>query len=222
MKALMTVYSHKGSIKILVEEHCLSAATIRWARHMLLFPYNIFLFPYNMLHGHYKTPEIFTHPMGIKDISFIGLLSTTKEMYYNMNYDNIDVNDLMATMDFDCDRISLYKDQTFFVHTREEIILCLLVKPKSNDVFVYQAFQALVGCLDGVLKKWTVGRVEEKYDQLVIAFNEFSYNGVVLADTAESLQERIPKRTFENIGGIKVKKGFASIIHKAAGSLKNK
>lgn len=79
-----------------------------------------------------------------------------------------------------------------------------------------------MACFDKIMKNgWTIERVETKYDMFVFLMNEFLFNGIILEDSTEKLTARLQKRTFESIGGIKVNKGLASMLNKAAKSMKN-
>lgn len=107
------------------------------------------------------------------------------------------------------------------MHRNNDLYLALLAAPGSNEVFVKDAFDGFAASLDRIIKHWTHERVAEKYDQIVLAFNEFVFHGIILTDQSKELSSRVMKRTFENINGIKMKKGLASFINRATKSLRN-
>lgn len=160
------------------------------------------------------------HPMDIKDVSFIGIVDSNKDMLYSYNYDCADVKSLLGSLEDDAYPISIYKDQTLFATRLNDISLVLLARPGSNEVFVQKAFNALVESLSRIIKNWCVDRVAEKYDQVVLAFHEFVFRGIILTDDSDELSKRVMKRTFENVNAIKVNKGFASFLNKATKSLR--
>lgn len=159
--------------------------------------------------------------MNIKDVSYLAILEKYTNVIYAMNFDNINTEELHSILNKDTDAISLYNDRSLFLYRNNDIIAVLLTKPDSNDIFVYNAFKSLIDSLDKIVKEWICERFGEKYDQVLIALNEFVYNGIILTDQTEDLNKRIMNRTFENISGIKVNKGFASFLNKATKSLRN-
>ncbi|KAI5152526.1 coatomer subunit zeta [Enteropsectra breve] len=158
--------------------------------------------------------------MSIKNVSFIGLIDTAKTIYYSMNFDNIDVKALLESINNELEDCSIYNDQFLMVSRRESFVLVFLARPESNELFVHDAFMAFETSLSSIVKKWKEDRIFEKYDQIVLLFNEFVYNGIILVDDAEELGAKIVKRSFENVNGIKMNKGIASFISKATRSLK--
>lgn len=158
--------------------------------------------------------------MDIKDISFICILDRSSNILYSYNYDKIDTKDFVEVAKNQNFLVGVYKEQTLFIKKMNDISICLLAKPESNEIFVLNAFEALVEVLTKVIKNWCVDRIAEKYDQIILIFHEFVYNGIILTDDAEDLSKRIIKRTFENINAIKVNKGFASFLNRATKSFR--
>lgn len=159
-------------------------------------------------------------PMDIKDVSFVGIVDSNRELLCSYNYDCADTQALLASLDADACPISIYREQTLFAAKLNDITLVLLARPDSNEIFVQGAFDALVECLSRIIKNWCVDRVMEKYDQVVLVLHEFVFKGVVLTDDSEELGRRVMKRTFENVNAIKVNKGLASFLNRATKSLR--
>lgn len=158
--------------------------------------------------------------MDIKDVSFIGILDGSRNLLYSYNYDCADTQAFIASLDDDVCPISIYKEQTVLTERLNDIILVLLARPDSNEIFVKGAFDALIESLSGVIKNWCAERVVEKYDQVVLIFHEFVFKGIVLTDDCEDLSSRVMRRTFENVNAIKVNKGLASFLNRATKSLR--
>lgn len=159
-----------------------------------------------------------------KDVSYLGIVDSTGRVYYDMNYDKVDTKDLLN--DLSNSPISIYKDKTLLNITKysqdiPSIRILLLCRKDSNELFVNNAFENFVGALEKHVKTWTVGRIESKFDLIVLLANEFVFNGIILEDVQEKLLNKIQKRTFESVSGIKVNKGFATVLNKTAKSMKS-
>ncbi|KAI4290743.1 hypothetical protein PAPHI01_0017 [Pancytospora philotis] len=163
--------------------------------------------------------ELGTPTMEIKSVSYVGLFDKAKNVLYGLNYDDVDTKALAGTLGAASDDISIFKDQMLLVYQNEEVFAVLLARPSANEVFVKDAFDSLVAALNKVLKRWSVDRVFEKYDQVVLIFNQFVFRGIILTDDAKELSSRVLKRSFESLQGIKMKKGLASFLNKASKSL---
>lgn len=159
--------------------------------------------------------------MDIKTISYVSIFDNTKDVLYALNPDGIDASALLYSVTNESDPIAIYGDQTLFLARRSDIFVVLLARLGANDVFVKSAFDAFMECLDRVVRRWSLERIAEKYDQIVLHFNEFVFRGVILTDQSKELSSRVMKRSFENISGIKMKKGLASFINRATKSLRN-
>ena len=158
--------------------------------------------------------------MDLKDISLICITDSNRNPLYTYKYDNCDIKDLLQAFTENEFSISVYKDQTLFTRRMDDISIHLLARPESNEIFVQNAFDALLNSLNAVIKNWSVDRIAEKYDQIILIFHEFVFNGIILTDNSDDLSERVMKRTFENVNAIKVSKGFASFLNKATKSFR--
>lgn len=158
---------------------------------------------------------------GLQDVSYFAIFDGSKDILYSLNYDSIGPALLLSSITAETDAISIYNDQVLFLSRRGGISLALLGCPGSNELFLEEAFASLVESLDKIVKRWSVDRISEKYDQVILVVNEFVFRGVVLTDRTSDLSSRAMRRSFENINGIKVTKGFASFINKATKSLRN-
>jgi len=158
--------------------------------------------------------------MDIKDVSLMCIADSSKNILFSYRYDNIDVKDMLDSIQDLEFTISVYKDQTLFTQRLNDISIHLLARPDSNEIFVQNAFDALVESLTKIIKNWNVERIAEKYDQIMLIFHEFVFNGIILTDDAGELSSRVMKRTFENVNAIKVNKGLASFLNKATKSFR--
>lgn len=158
--------------------------------------------------------------MDIKDVSLMCIADSSKNVLFSYRYDSIDVKDMLNSIQDLEFTISVYKDQTLFTQRLNDISIHLLARPDSNEIFVQNAFDALVESLTKIIKNWNVERIAEKYDQIMLIFHEFVFNGIILTDDAEELNSRVMKRTFENVNAIKVNKGLASFLNKATKSFR--
>jgi hypothetical protein len=158
--------------------------------------------------------------MDIKDVCYIGIVDSQKKLLYSYNYQLDDVHSFINTLDENNGPVYLYKDQLALHFQMNDISVLFLAMPESNELFVSKAAEALIDSLSAIIKNWCVERIAEKYDQIILLFNEFVFRGIILTDNSEELSTRILKRTFENMSAIKVNKGFASFLNKAAKSFK--
>ncbi|KAM0681633.1 hypothetical protein GINT2_000146 [Glugoides intestinalis] len=158
--------------------------------------------------------------MSIKDVCFLAIVDTSKKIHLSCKYNEIDTDALLAAMEEETGDVFIFKEQTVFVSRMNEICVLLVAMPDSNEIFVSAAFEALVASLSKIIKNWTIDRISEKYDQLVLVFHEFVFKGIILIDQSEELNSRVMKRSFENVNAIKVNKGFASFLNKATKSLR--
>ncbi|KAI5169454.1 hypothetical protein PAEPH01_0728 [Pancytospora epiphaga] len=159
--------------------------------------------------------------MKVKTVNYLAICDNTKDVLYSLNSGNIDVENLMDFITNETDDISIYKDQMLLLYRNNNLFVTMLAAQDANEVFTKNAFDSFVVALDKFIKNWTHERVAEKYDLIVLAFNEFLFQGIILTDQSKELGDRMMKRSFENINGIKMKKGLASFINKAAKSLRN-
>lgn len=158
--------------------------------------------------------------MDIKDVAFVALVDSSRNILYSSKHSEIDINALFAAMNEETGSVFLFKDQSVFVSKMDDIAVVLVAMPGSNDIFVSQAFDAFVESLSKVIKNWCVDRIAEKYDQIQLIFHEFVFKGIILEDDSSALSSRVMKRTFENVNALKVNKGFASFLNKATKSLR--
>ncbi|KAL6122311.1 Coatomer [Nucleospora cyclopteri] len=161
--------------------------------------------------------------MDIKDVSYFCITDSLKNIYYELNYENVDRTLLLSNL---TDEVSIVNDQTMFcvaksTPTATNIYMILLCTRDANEIFVKNALDSFVECMDKIMKKqWSNERVETKFDLIVFLINEFLYNGIILEDNESKLYGRLQKRPFESVGGIKVNRGLASILNKAAKNVK--
>ena len=158
--------------------------------------------------------------MDIKDVCYIGILDSQKKVLYSYNYDLNDVQSFISTLDENNGPVYLFRDQLALHFQMNDISVLFLAMPESNEIFVSKAAEALVQSLSSIIKNWCVERISEKYDQIILIFNEFVFRGIILIDNPDELSSRILKRTFESMGSIKVNKGFASFLNRATKSLR--
>lgn len=157
--------------------------------------------------------------MDIRDVSYLAVLNSKKDVLYAMNCAEIDANALLGSIEVDADPISSYEDAPLFVSNNQNVLVVLLGMPSSNEIFLKSAFDGFMECLEKIVKTWSAERIGEKYDQVVMLMNEFVFRGIILTDDPTELNKRMIKRTFENINGIKVKKGLASFLNRATKSI---
>ena len=158
--------------------------------------------------------------MDIKDVCYISILDSRKNVLYAYNYDLKEESAFINTLDENNGPVFLFKDQLALHFQLNDISLLFLAMPDSNEIFISKAAEALVQALSAIIKNWCVNRIAEKYDQIILIFNEFVFKGIILTDTQQELSSRVMKRTFENMGTLKVNKGFASFLNKATASFR--
>lgn len=160
----------------------------------------------------------------LRDIAYLGIVDSTTRIYYDLNYSCEEPQNFFRYLD--CP-IGLYKDQVILCEKRPtsdsvNVYLVCLLEKDSNEIFVKNALVALMSVFDKIMKNgWSLERVQTKYDLFIFVMNEFVFNGIILEDEENKLWERLQKRTFESIGGIKVNRGLASMLNKAAKSMKD-
>lgn len=156
----------------------------------------------------------------LRDVGFLGIFDRNKELFYSLNYDDISSSELMSSVLSDTSSISVLNDQPLFVFRQNDIFVALLASENSNELFVKNAFDALIENLSRLIKTWSPERIFEKYDQIVLLCNEFLFQKIILVDQPKELGDRLMKRSFESIAALKVNKGFASFLNKTAKSFR--
>ena len=146
-------------------------------------------------------------------------MDSYNRVLYELNYGNMDLSDLEEYLEYS---ITLYKEHPLLVEKRETIWFVMIANKNSNEIFVHNAFCSFLENCDKIMKNgWSLERFETKFDLFIQLTNQFLFKGIILEDNKEKLEERQLKRSFESIGGIKVNKGLASMLNKAAKSMKN-
>lgn len=100
----------------------------------------------------------------------------------------------------------------------DEVFLVMYSRMDVNEPFVSQVFDEFATAFVGVVKTPTRDRVWKKYDQVVLLVSVFVYEGIVMCGKSEEMIGRLPKRNFEGVEGMKVPRGFASLLHRATRS----
>lgn len=151
-------------------------------------------------------------------------MDSYNRVLYELNYGNMDLSDLEEYLEYN---ITLYKEHPLLVEKRETkdsqtIFFVIIANKNSNEIFVHNALCSFLENCDKIMKNgWSMERFETKFDLFIQLTNQFLFKGIILEDNKEKLEERQLKRSFESIGGIKVNKGLASMLNKAAKSMKN-
>lgn len=158
--------------------------------------------------------------MDIEDVAFLAIVGPARNTLLSYSCEEFDRDGLLSALDEENGQVFMFRDYTVFVSRMNDVSVLLAAFSKSNEMFVSKAFEALVCSLSRIVKNWCVERVAEKYDQLQLVFHEFVFKGIILVDEEDELSSRIMKRTFENMGAIKVNRGFASFLNKATKSLR--
>ncbi|KAG5860492.1 vesicle coat complex COPI subunit zeta [Encephalitozoon hellem] len=115
--------------------------------------------------------------------------------------------------------ISVSHERIVMCKKLDEILLIIYSPMDVNEAFIGQVFDEFTTAFVSIIKTPTRERVWKKYDQVVLLVTEFLYEGIVMSGKSEEMLDRLPKRNFEGVDGIKVPRGFASLIHKATKSL---
>ncbi|AFN83483.1 vesicle coat complex subunit zeta [Encephalitozoon romaleae SJ-2008] len=119
----------------------------------------------------------------------------------------------------DRDIISVSHERIVMCKKLDEILLVIYSPLEVNEAFIGQVFDEFTTAFVSVIKTPTRERVWKKYDQIVLLVSTFLYEGIVMVGKSDEMLNRLPKRNFEGVDGIKVPKGFASFLHKATKSL---
>lgn len=162
--------------------------------------------------------------MDLRDVSYFAIVDSTKRILYELIYDDAVKTGIFDDLDIEA---HAFGERTLFSKCKQtsgpiSIYFVLLANKEANELFISSAFDSFLENADRIMKNgWTLERFETKYDMFVLLSNEFLFNGIILEDDKDKLYGRQQKRSFESIGGIKVNKGLASMLNKAAKSVKN-
>ncbi|CAD26373.1 COATOMER ZETA SUBUNIT [Encephalitozoon cuniculi GB-M1] len=119
----------------------------------------------------------------------------------------------------DRESISMFYDRIVMCKRLDEVLLIIYSPMDVNEPFVGQVFDEFTAAFIGIVKTPTRERVWKKYDQIVLLVAEFLYEGIVMSGKSDEMLDKLPKRNFEGVDGMKVPRGFASFLHKATKSL---
>jgi len=100
----------------------------------------------------------------------------------------------------------------------DELLLIIYCPMECNEPFVWHAFNEFMIGFMSVIKSSTKDRLWKKYDQVVLLVAGFVYEGMIVLCKSSEMIDRLAKRNFEGVDGMKVPKGLASFIHKATKS----
>lgn len=117
------------------------------------------------------------------------------------------------------DPLFLFENNLVYCCKADELCTIMVCNINSNEVMLGYSFDQLNIAIKQILKKFNKEAVYKKYDLLNLLFDAFVYNGIISENKAEVLISKLPKRSFEGVEGIKVQKGFASVINNASKSL---
>ncbi|EOB11287.1 coatomer zeta subunit [Nosema bombycis CQ1] len=116
------------------------------------------------------------------------------------------------------DPICLLDNNLLFVHKNADLCVIMVSNSENNEVFLYKCFEQFIAAMSKISKKFSVESMHKKFDVYFLLSDIFVYEGVIMEDKSEIMLKRLPTRTFENLEGMKVPKGMASIISNATKS----
>lgn len=157
----------------------------------------------------------------IKDVCAICIIDSSENILYSLNFSDVNLQHLAIFLKEDVTAtICVYQDKTLFLERMNDIAVVLIGAKDSNELFLKRAFDCYLASLSKIIKNWSIERIQEKYDQIILLSHEFVFDGIILVDESEDLSKNTMKRTFENLNVTKVNKGFASFLNKATKSFR--
>ncbi|EQB60857.1 golgi-to-er vesicle coat component [Vairimorpha apis BRL 01] len=117
------------------------------------------------------------------------------------------------------DPLFLFENSLVFCCKVDELCTIMVCNVNSNEIMLGYSFDQLNIAIKYIVKKFNKETVYKKYDLLNLLFDSFVYQGIISENKSENLISKLPKRSFEGVEGIKVQKGFASVINNASKSL---
>ncbi|EPR79727.1 Vesicle coat complex COPI zeta subunit [Spraguea lophii 42_110] len=110
--------------------------------------------------------------------------------------------------------LQIYDDFIIIRRNIENITIYIISPLDSNEIFLYDSLSNFIAALFKIIGKINKEVLIKKFDQLILLVDEFLYNGIVIENNKDKLVKAIPNRGFEGMDGMKIPKGFGSLLGK--------
>ncbi|KAM0671243.1 subunit zeta of vesicle coat complex COPI [Ordospora colligata] len=116
------------------------------------------------------------------------------------------------------ENMSMAFDRIVMSKKIDELVLIIYCPIECNEPFVWHAFNEFMIGFMSIIKSSIKDKLWKKYDQVILLVAGFVYEGMIVQSKSTEMIDRLAKRNFEGVDGMKVPKGLASFIHKATKS----
>lgn len=155
----------------------------------------------------------------IQDIDGLFVLDTKFNRIFGKEYSLVPLDKSILKQQIQSNpnsSIFLSQDHLVLVRSINDLYFIFYASTFSNEVFLNSMFNLYLDCLKLLLKKPGIqsDHLESKFDYLVLLTEYFIYDGMFMIESTDEALKLIPKRTFEDLKGMPVPKGFSSIFKK--------
>lgn len=160
--------------------------------------------------------------MDIHDIQGIIVTDNQSKLLYQKRYIECDITESITSAVFASnDPILIHNDKLVLHKKLDELCIILYAACDVNEILLNEVLSEFITAFCTVVKALTVDSLWKKYDQVILLVDAFVYEGIILETQAKAMIDKIPKRSFEGVEGMKVPKGFASLLNKATKSFRS-
>lgn len=156
--------------------------------------------------------------MNLFDIEGLVIADGQGEILYRKTFGEDMTRMVVEKVLRDKESILIAADRLVLSKRLDDVFLVMYCPLDANEPFMGQVFEEFAAAFVEIVKTPTRDRVWKKYDQIVLLVAGFVYEGIVICGKSEEMTGRLPKRNFEGVDGMKVPRGFASLLHKATKS----
>ncbi|KAM0674782.1 Golgi-to-ER vesicle coat component [Gurleya vavrai] len=155
--------------------------------------------------------------MNIQNIHCIAILDKQGQVLIKREHVKEDIPLIYSKIKNENEDVSIIGEKLVVYKNLQDTILFISSGLETNEIFLYKALDAFYVSLLKILKSFPDrNNIISKYDQVVLLFDAFVFEGILVEDDSEKLIESVLKRPFEGTEGMKIPKGFAGIFTKGA------
>lgn len=161
--------------------------------------------------------------MDIQNVHCLAILDKTGKVLLKREHKKEDIPLIFEKIKNEKEEITIINDRLVVYKNLDDTIIFISSDLETNEIFLSKILDVFYNSLICVTKSCADSQnIMEKYDLVILLLDSFLYEGIVIEDETEKLVAGIPNRPFESVEGMKIPSGFASMLSKAAKSMKKK
>ncbi|KAM0688432.1 Golgi-to-ER vesicle coat component [Conglomerata obtusa] len=155
--------------------------------------------------------------MNIQNIHCIAILDKNGEVLIKREHIKEDIPAIFTKLKSESNELSIIGEKLVVYKNLQDTFMFISSSLETNEIFMYKALDAFYVSLLKLLQSFpTRENVISKYDLVVMLIDAFVFEGILLEDDSDKLNEAMLKRPFEGTEGMKIPKGFVSMLSKGS------